>query len=153
MPVSDNAIIRVNLAWINSKEDALKILDNSNHDIYLDYPDGRKKPPMGEITFSEAIEIASHPKVKYFAVSNCEDVWKIKGIISELPESVEFIPKIETEVGIKNMNAMENIGIKLFMLDKEDLYTDVKGNADKYNALVEEARKHNIIELQGVVFL
>lgn len=153
MPVQDDAIIRINLAWINDYETAERLISESNHKIYLDYPDGRKKPPRGKISLTEAIRLSNHDNVKYFAVSNCEDVWKMKGIINELPKTVEFVPKIETEIGVNNMSEMEAIGIKTFMLDKEDLYTDVKGDADKYNLLVEEARKHNIIELQGVVFI
>lgn len=153
MPIEEDTIIRINLAWVDY-EAAQAIISSSKHKIYLDYPDGRKKPPRGKISLTEAIQLSDNPNVKYFAVSNCEDVWKLKGIINELPKHIEFVPKIETEIGVNNMSDMEAIGIKTFMLDKEDLYTDVKGDVDKYNKLVEQARTHNgVIELQGVVFI
>jgi hypothetical protein len=154
MPIADDAVIRINLAWIKNHREADKLIKNSNHLIYLDYPDGRKKPPKGKITLKEAIRLSNNSKVKYFAVSNCEDVWKIKGIIRELPDWVEFVPKIETETGVSNMGEMKKIGIKSFMLDKEDLYSSVGCDNDRYLKLVKQARKHKgVMELQGVVFI
>jgi hypothetical protein len=154
MPIADDTVIRINLAWIDSIGTATRLLDESKHQIYLDYPDGRKKPPRPKISLTEAIKLASHPSVKYFAVSNCEDVWKLKGIIAELPKTVDFVPKIETKQGVYNMGAMEEIGIKTFMLDKEDLYTDVNCDSCAYNELVARAMLHKgVMSLQGVVFI
>lgn len=155
MPMSDDTIIRINLAWIGSYKEAEEIISSSEHSIYLDYPDGRKKPPRGVLSLTEAIELSKLPQVKYFAVSNCEDIEKITGIMNQL-DGVEFVPKIETTVGVANMGDMIEAGIKTFMLDKEDLYTDVKCDTDRFTALVEEARSYNnvakVLELKGVIF-
>jgi len=152
MPISDNAIIRINLAWIKSKKEAKKLLDKSKHEIYLDYPSGRTKPPTPVITLTEAIEIANHPNVRYFAMSNCENPYDIYEIVQKL--DVDFVAKIETERGVKNMQSIREAGASKFMLDKEDLYVNVGCDNDKYNDLIKEARKHKgVMELQGVVFI
>lgn len=52
-----------------------------------------------------------------------------------MPDWVEFVPKIETETGVNNMSDMESIGIKTFMLDAEDLWTDVRANSNKFESL------------------
>jgi len=152
LPLPEETIIRINLAWIDSYETAQALISSSEHEIYLDYPDGRKKPPRGILSLTEAIQLSKLPKVKYFAVSNCEDVNKIDEIRSQI--DVEFVPKIETLNGVKNMMAMVGSGIKTFMLDKEDLYTDVKCDSATFTALVEEARKTpaKVLELKGVIF-
>jgi hypothetical protein len=150
MPISDKTIIRINLAWFKDTREVMDLLNNCKNFIYLDFPSGRTKPPKPRITLKEAIELTKHPKVKYFAMSNCENEFDILEISNMI--GVEFIPKIETEKGVENMRNIQNVGVKTFMLDKEDLYIDVGCDSDKYNELVEKARRFNIIELQGVVF-
>jgi len=151
MPIPEEAVIRINLAWIDNLSDANRILDESKNDVYLDFPSGRTKPPQPKIGLNAAMALTQHKSVKYFAVSNCENTKDMQEIMKEI--DVEFIPKIETKLGIKNMQKMVDIGIKTFMLDKEDLYVDVNCDSKRYSELVEEARKFNIIELQGVVFI
>ena len=152
MPLPYSAIIRINLAWIKSKEELRHLLDNK-HDIYLDFPDGRKKPPVPTFTIEEAVEFAKHPNVKYFAISNAEDVDFLKRL--DLDKNTELIPKIETIKGVHEIPAMIKMGIKTIMLDKEDLYTDCDCDATLYNLLLDEVRKNDIkiLELQGVVFI
>lgn len=154
IPLLDSTTIRINLAWVK-KEDVSKLLDESTKDIYLDYPDGRKKPPVPTMTIEEAIEFSKHPKVKYFAFSNAtiDRVLEIKDKID-----CQLVPKIETEQGVRDIPEMIKAGIKMFMLDKEDLYTDVNCNPDEFNRLVNDVRSFRsediiILELQGVVFI
>jgi len=148
MPIPKDAVIRINLAWV-SKEGAKKIIENSKHLIYLDYPDGRTKPPTPTISFEEALELAKHKNVIYFAFSNAtiEKVKKIK-------VNCMLVPKIETEQGVKDVPEMIKHGIKTITLDKEDLYTAVDCNPIKFNKLIDEVRSYkiNILELQGVIF-
>jgi len=156
MPIPDNAIIRVNLAWIKDVKEAKKILEQ-NKKIYLDYPSGRTKPPVPTITLDEAIELTKHKSVYYFAVSNAENATKLSEINARLTSAVELVPKIETTKGIENIEKMIAIGIKSIMLDKEDLYTNVKCNTKRYNKWLERIRSYKgrikILELQGVVFI
>ena len=153
MPISKKAIIRVNLAWFKSVEEARRIIRNSQHDIYLDFPQGRTKPPKPTIKIDDAIRLTNYPRVKYFAVSNIERAEDVRHIMDSLGD-VEFIPKIETKVGVKNLKAILAEGVKTIMLDKEDLYTDVDCNSTLYNQLIAEARSANckVLELKGVIF-
>lgn len=155
IPLLDTAVIRINLAWIKDYEAAQRLLNESRHQIYLDYPDGRKKPPRPKISLTEAIELSHHPKVSYFAISNAEDIEKlteIKGLLD-----CELVPKIETTKGVEIIPKMIDMGIKTIMLDGEDLYTDVDCDGDKYEQLKAEVRtykdKITVLELQGVVFI
>ena len=151
MPIPYSAVIRINLAWIKDKAEAEKIIKNCKHDIYLDFPDGRKKPPVPTITLEEAIELAKD--VKYFAISNAEDIRKLSEIRRMI--NCELIPKIETVAGVMAIPAMIEIGIKTIMLDKEDLYTDCEQDSFIYNKLIKKVRSYDlkVLELQGVVFI
>jgi len=152
MPIRQDAIIRINLAWIKNIKEAERLVAKSKHKIYLDYPTGRLKPPQPKISLTEALELSHHKKVKYFAVSNCEFVESVRELMESTPAI--FVPKIETELGVKNMGKMAKLGIKHFMLDKEDLYTECKSENKKYLKLVKKARRYKgVMELQGVVFI
>lgn len=144
---------RINLAWVPDVATAEKLLDNSKYKVYLDYPSGRTKPPVPTISLEQAIELSKHEKVLYFAVSNIETAKECEALM-ELLDDVEFIPKIETEVGVRNLKEIIGTGVKTIMLDKEDLYSDVACNSDMFNELVNEVRGHDvkILELQGVIF-
>ena len=148
-------IARLNLAWVKSKQEAQDILDNSKFPVYLDFPYGRTKPPKPVLTLDDAIELSHHDRVLYLAVSNAEDIEVLKDIQSKL-DDVELIPKIETIKGVENIDDMISMGIKTIMLDKEDLYTDVDCDADRFEELtgIVRAYKDNIkiLELQGVIF-
>lgn len=156
LPLPAKAIIRVNLAWIKSIKEARQILNESQHDIYLDYPQGRTKPPKPTIKLDEAIRLTNHPKVKYFAVSNVEDIESFESLRDSLGD-VEFIPKIETPLGVENIGEMIKAGIKTIMIDKEDLYTSVQCDSQEFNDILQIIRtyknKIKILELQGVVFI
>lgn len=146
LPIPSDAIIRINLAWVN-KDKARALLQNRDN-IYLDYPTGRRKPPKPQMTLQDAIELAQEFPPKYFAISNVETVEQIQEIKSQLP-GITIVPKIETVKGIENLEALSK-EVEFMMLDKEDLYVDCNGEG--YEEMVEIARKYNIIELIGVIF-
>ena len=161
MQFPDHAILRVNVAWLNTLDELKSVLKKLKHDIYLDYPQGRVKPPKPKITLDETIGVANlFPNVKYFAVSNVEEPGGILDIKNRLPKHIEMIPKIETERGILNLeNIVRKTGVGAIMFDKEDLYSDVNHDAEKFNALMKltwaKGQKLGIkvLETHGVVFL
>jgi len=162
MRLPKDAIIRVNMAWIKTVEDLDKILiKNNTKKVFLDYPQGRSKPPKPTLTLEQGYEFcAKYPNINYFAVSNIEQISNIKEIQAKLPTHVEFVPKIETLKGVKNLtNIVYDCGIKTLMLDKEDLYLDVKKNNDEFFKCIEltrgicEGLNVNLLELEGVVFV
>lgn len=156
----EHIVMRINLAWMKSKEEMLETLRNIKHDIYLDYPQGRSKPPRPIITLDEAVDaIPKFRNIKYFAVSNVEDPVSITAIKSCIPEHVEIIPKIETRAGIESLEKIiDSIAAKHIMLDKEDIYTNVNHDHELFVELVRMAREKckmknvKVLELQGVVF-
>ncbi|OHA65127.1 MAG: hypothetical protein A2672_03265 [Candidatus Wildermuthbacteria bacterium RIFCSPHIGHO2_01_FULL_49_22b] len=157
----DHAVVRVNVAWIPTKEKLVETLGEIKHDIYLDYPQGRTKPPKPTIALHETIAIIPQfPQIKHFAVSNVEDPEAIHAIKTQLPSHVGIVPKIETRRGIENLEAIvEKIQNRYIMFDKEDLYLDVDRDPVQFEALIDLARQKSkklgieILELHGVVFL
>ena len=156
-----DAVIRLNLAWMKNRDEAERTLANlRGHQVYLDYPRGRSKPPKPVVTLDEAISLANkYVEVKFFAVSNIESPLTILGVKALLPSTVEIVPKIETKRGVMHLKEIvEKTKCKYIMLDKEDLYTDVGQNADQYDSLVTVTRDVvkslgvTLLELQGVIF-
>lgn len=156
----EHVVIRINVAWIRTKEELTNLLGKIKHEIFLDYPQGRSKPPRPTLSLDETIElIPRFSNIKYFAVSNVEDPIAVAKIKACLPNSVELVPKIETKIGIEMLSEIiDSIDTKHIMLDKEDLYTNVGLDQVLFEALVEQARqtckKKGVadLELQGVVF-
>lgn len=156
----DNAIVRINVAWVKTEKELEELVISSRYDIYLDYPQGRTKPPKPVLKIESAIAIAGRfSKIKYFAVSNVEDPEVIHEIKIKLPKTVQLIPKIETKKGIENLELIaRKIKPKYIMLDKEDLYIDVKTDSEEFEFLINLARRKGeecgliVLELQGVVF-
>ncbi len=161
MPV--NAVIRINMAWIEDMNKLKCILNIIEHrKVYLDYPYNRSKFPKSVLTFEDAYQICNeYPQIiKYFAVSNIETVDVAKRIQSKIPITTEFVPKIETLEGVKNLgDLIYQCNLKTIMLDKEDLLVDVNKNNDEFFKCVEHVRgickglRVELLELQGVVFI
>ena len=157
----DHAVMRVNVAWIKDLPELHEVLNRITHDVYLDYPQGRTKPPKPVITLQDTIATAHQfPHIKHFAVSNVEDPEDIFRIKEQLPSSIGIVPKIETERGIRNLEEIvHKIQNRYIMFDKEDLYLDVERDTEKFQSLIELTRKKSkelgieILELHGVVFL
>ena len=156
----DHVVMRINVAWMKEKQELLDLLETIQHDIYLDYPQGRSKPPRPTLTLDEVIElIPTYKQIKHFAVSNVEEPEAIYEIQVRLPQGVNLVPKIETRRGIENLSEIvKKINASHIMLDKEDLYIDLERDHDAFESYIDLARKTckecgvKILELQGVVF-
>tara|TARA_Y100000034_G_C6700601_1_gene308941 strand:+ start:146 stop:667 length:522 start_codon:yes stop_codon:yes gene_type:complete len=155
----DNVIVRINMAYIKDMKELHKFI-KVDHDIFLDYPKGRTKPPVPTMDINDALEVMSQYKnIKYFALSNIEDISEV-GIISQIiPDHVNFVPKIETLKGVLNLkNIFKGGGVKHTMLDTEDLYTDIGNDVSLYTYLIERVKKTckeygvELLKLSGVVF-
>jgi len=155
----DNVIVRINMAWVKDIKELHKFLD-IDYDVFLDYPKGRTKPPVPTLSLTDAIEtIKKCPNVKYFALSNIEDVSEVSLICEMLPTHINFVPKIETLKGVLNLEKLfqtELIGH--IMLDSEDLYTNINNDVSLYTYLIDRVRNScdkygiKLLELYGVVF-
>ena len=52
--IPDGAIYRINLAWISDLETLKNILEkHKNHDIFMDLPKNRMKPPNNKYSMDE----------------------------------------------------------------------------------------------------
>lgn len=157
----DHAVVRVNVAWIPTMEKLIETLRDIKHDVYLDYPQGRTKPPRPKISLEDTIALVPQfPQVRYFAVSNVEEPDAIYAIKMQLPAHVGIVPKIETKRGIENLEAIvAKIQNRHIMFDKEDLYLDINRDPELFEQLVEITRQKSkalgitVLELHGVVFL
>ena len=155
----DDVVIRINMAYVNDIFELEKFV-NIDYDIFLDYPQGRTKPPKPVLHIPDALDIMKRYKnIKYFALSNIEDVSEVTTICDVIPNRVSFVPKIETLKGVLNLEKIFEGGIvKHIMLDTEDLYTDVENDVQLYTYLIDRVKnscyKYNIqlLELYGVVF-
>jgi citrate lyase beta subunit len=166
VPVPENTIYRINLAWTNTL-DELKILleKHKTHDIFVDLPVHRTKPPNNKYSLEDIIPIfQSNPNVKYLAISNVESSNDLKKYLDLIPKSITLIPKIESPTGVNNIeDTMNSIPSdqKIVMLDHDDLYSSMLKNNEPstnfvsyVNKLVEYCTKNNVILLRtiGVIF-
>ena len=159
-----NAVIRINMAWIHDMESLYKILDkNRKHDIFLDFNSGRTKPPSTNFTFEDALQIMNTKNVsfhiKYFAISNAEDIKILKKYRMKVPSIITLVPKIETALGILRLvEICKACKTDIVMLDKDDLWISLHNDSKLFNEFIDEIRKKGkennirILELQGVIF-
>jgi pyruvate kinase len=159
--LDEKTVIRINIAWVKTKEELENIIQNNMmHEIYLDYPEGRNKPPKPTLSLQDGIDFANkYDNIKYFAISNAEEKLSLSLIRRALPNRIKIVPKIETIKGVLNiLEVVEACRTDTVMLDKEDLYTDVDKNSLLYEHFIDTlrttCRNHNItvLELQGVIF-
>jgi len=154
----EDFVLRVNLAYVNGAADLNAILKTKN-DVFLDFPKGRRKPPLGNITLANAIGAANlYHNVKYFAISNTEDPWQIKTIKECLPSRISVVPKIETIRGVLYLQKIiERIKPSYAMLDTEDLFTDI-GDVGIFTKMCSEVgalcdtNGVKLLKLSGVIF-
>lgn len=165
IPLPDNSIFRINLAWVNSIEE-LEILlkKHINSQIFLDYPIGRTKPPNNKYSLEDLITILiSNKNIKYFAISNVNSADNLKKFVDIVPSHVSLVPKIESPEGVSNIKEITDMleNEKIIMLDHDDLYSNLikkNENPEKFKDyiinLTEFCQKNNVIMLRtiGVVF-
>jgi len=139
LPIPDDVIFRVNLAWCDSIEDLNKILKkHENTPIFLDLPIKRIKPPNNKYNIEDLIPVInSHKQIRYFAISNVESGDDLKEYVEIMPENLTIIPKIESIKAIKNLESIFSTlsnGKKIFMLDHDDLFSNIiKNNESELN--------------------
>ena len=165
IPIPENSILRINLAWINNIEELQVILQkNNNAKIFLDLPVGRTKPPNNKYSFEDIVIILrKNENIRYFAISNVNSADNIREIIKKIPKHVALVPKIESPDGVKNIEEITKIlgDKKIIMLDHDDLYSNlIKKNEEpeKFKEYILNlsnfCKKNNIIMLRtiGVIF-
>ena len=165
IPVPENSILRINLAWINSIEELEIILQkNNNSDIFLDLPVGRTKPPNNKYSFEDLIIILTTNKnIKFLAISNVNSSKDIGKFVDKIPKHVSLVPKIESPEGVKNIKEITSIlsSEKIIMLDHDDLYSNLIKQNEKpekfkecINKLTEFCKENNVVMLRtiGVIF-
>ena len=161
----DDTVIRINMAWISSVEDLKEQLAEIQHDVFLDNPVGRSKPPSNKYTLEELVEIMEEfPQIKYFAVSNVESRHDLFDAYHAVPDHVTVVPKIETIKGVQNIGDTLLLvgGERLIMLDHDDLFADIVRQGEdpadlyeKYVAYLERCvygSKASILRTQGIIF-
>jgi len=164
-PIPQDAIFRVNLAWINSLRELEAILENQrSHQIFLDLPSNRTKPPNNKYDINDLIPIIkSNSNIKYFAVSNIHSANDLKIYLDVIPKHITIVPKIESVDGVSNIKQItDSLGIKkILMLDHDDLYSSIISSKQPtsrflecFNTLVDYCNNHNVTLLRtvGVVF-
>ena len=155
----EDVIVRINMAHVKDIKELYRFV-KVDYDIFLDYPKGRTKPPVPTLDINDALEVMSrYENIKYFATSNIEEVSEVDIICDIIPDTVSFVPKIETLQGVLNLEKIFEGGrVKHIMLDTEDLYTNIKNDVPLYTYLIDRVKKmcgeHNIklLELYGVIF-
>ncbi len=166
VPLPDNVILRINLAWCNSVEQFEKILQkHTDHDIFIDLPIGRIKPPNNKYALEELIPIMEENKnIKFLAISNVEEPSDLDIYLNLIPKHVNIVPKIESTKGVLNIESITNVlpyTEKFVMLDHDDLFSSIKKDdepeskfVDYVSMLIEFCKKDEISLLRtvGVIF-
>lgn len=166
MNIPEDAIFRINLAWVNNIEELTKILKkHSSHQIFLDLPINRTKPPDNSYLIDDLIPIINNNEnIEYLAISNVDDESIISNFLEKLPNHTKIVPKIESPNGISNIsNIVDKLPYenKIIMLDHDDLFSSLKklGEPDsKFVDYIEKlttfCTKNNILLLRtvGVIF-
>jgi predicted CopG family antitoxin len=165
IPLPENSVFRINLAWINTL-DELKFLlkKHTSSEIFLDLPIGRTKPPNNKYSFEDLISILnSNKNIRFFAISNVSSSQDLKNFIDAIPKHVSIVPKIESPEGVLNIKDITDIlgDKKIVMLDHDDLYSNlIKKNEspekfkDYIISLTDFCQKNDVTLLRtiGVVF-
>ena len=159
-------VIRVNLAWLDGYKMACMKLKQIKHDIFLDNPIDRVKPPANKYSMNQILDLINKfPNIKYLAVSNVEGSGDLFVLNNSISYCVNIIPKIETIRGIKNIGSiyLAMCSSKDYvMLDHDDLCSDIIRHGfdptimytDYINPLIDfcSANNINLLRTQGVVF-
>ena len=164
--IPENAVFRINLAWVNSINELKKLLElHKTHDVFLDLPINRTKPPNNRYSLEDITSILhDHNNVKYLAVSNVNKKEDLDEYITKIPKNITIVPKIESSIGVDNIESITNkleYKERIIMLDHEDLYTDLLKldiPTEKFsyyiNKLIDFCKTNNILLLRtvGIIF-
>ena len=163
--IPEDAIFRINLAWINSLKELQDILErHQTRQIFLDLPANRTKPPNNKYDIDELTSIIkSNQNIKYFAVSNINSADDLEMYFNVIPENVILVPKIESVEGISNIKQITDAlgNNKIIMFDHDDLHSSIIKSKqpiskflEYFKTLVEYCKNNNVILLRtvGVVF-
>ena len=131
----------------------------------MDLPINRTKPPNNKYSFEDLISILEEfGNIRYLAVSNVAKPENITDYLSKSPPNIIIVPKIESRLGVKNIESITNElrdGEKIIMLDHDDLFSDLiksgvsSDEFSKYvNKLVDFCNENKIELLRtiGVIF-
>ena len=166
IPIPDDAIFRINLAWVNELNELKNLLEtHKNHSIFMDLPIGRTKPPNNSYSLNDLSDLFQNYKnIKYFAISNVNHKEDLVQFKNKIPSHVNLIPKIESTDGVENIaSIIEELphDEKIVMLDHDDLFTSIlKQNLpipkfkEYFLKLVDFCEKHDVHLLRtiGVIF-
>lgn len=166
IPFPEDAIFRINLAWVNSLNELKELLiKNNEQKIFLDLPVGRIKPPNNKYSLEELIPVInSYQNIKYFAISNIESKNSLEPFTKIIPKEITIVPKIESPQGVNNIDEIVNSlnsSEKVIMLDHDDLYSNIlksKENVSSFQTYVSNLKNYchenNVILLRtiGVIF-
>ena len=166
IPIPENSVFRINLAWVNNIAELTKLLKiHKSHSIFLDLPVNRTKPPNNNYSLNDIASLfENYDNIKYFAISNVETEKDLNQYLEAIPKSIIIVPKIESHIGIENIKGItEKLDYKerIVMLDHDDLFLNLlKSNipSDKFayyvNNLIEFCKSNNITLLRtiGIIF-
>ena len=166
IPIPENSVFRINLAWINSIVELKKLLEiHQSHIIFLDLPVNRTKPPNNKYSLNDIVSILeNYDSIRYIAVSNVETEKDLAEYLKVVPENITIVPKIESHKGIENIKDItEKLEYKerFVKLDHDDLYSNLlKSNISSgkfsfyVNNLIEFCKSNNITLLRtiGIIF-
>ena len=161
-----DTVLRINLAWINTRKDLINILNkHKSHQIFLDLPTKRVKPPNNKYTVKELKSILQkHKNIKYFAISNVESACDVNNLKKFIPSHIFIAPKIESIKAVMNIKEITTSLDKddpIIMLDHDDLYSSIiKANEPITNFkkyiknLASFCKKHKIrlLRARGIIF-
>ena len=166
IPIPENSVFRINLAWVNSITELKKLLEiHQSHVIFLDLPVNRTKPPNNKYSLNDIVSILeNYDSIRYIAVSNVETEKDLAEYLKVVPENITIVPKIESHKGVENIKDItEKLEYKerFVMLDHDDLYSNLlKSNISSgkfsfyVNNLIEFCKSNNITLLRtiGIIF-
>ena len=162
----ENCVYRINLAWCDSLNELEEILNrHQGHNIFLDLPIGRIKPPNNKYSLEEIIPLMKqYQNVKYFAVSNVESKDDLKLFIELIPNETTIVPKIESPDAVDNIKSItESLpgSKKIVMLDHDDLFSSLirkNESKDKFKGYIQklvkfcEENEIRLLRTVGVIF-
>ena len=166
VPIPDDSIYRINLAWTNSLDELKNLLEkHKNQKIFVDLPINRTKPPNNKYTLEDLIPIFNtYTNVKYLAISNVNSKSHLDPYLESVSKSITLVPKIESSDGISNIKEITDaltFDEKVVMLDHDDLYSSLArsnepaSNFKNYiNTLIQFCNENNVTLLRtiGVIF-